>query len=659
MAEAPTGTVTLLFTDIEGSTRLWETQPTAMRAALARHDALMRHCISDHRGHLFKTGGDAFYAAFHTASDAVSAALAAQRALHREPWPEGAKLRVRMALHSGAVELRDADYFGAPLNRVARLLAAAHGGQTLVSESTRDLCRDDLPPLGSLNPLGVHALKDLARPEAVFQLCHPDLPQTFPPLKSRATTAPDKETPSIAVLPFINMSPNADDEYFADGLAEELLNVLTKIRGLRVAARSSAFTFKGKDATVGEVGRALNVATVLEGSVRKAGNRLRISVQLVKVANGYHVWSERYDRTLDDIFAVQDDIAQSVVTELRTTLLGEAVVGNDASDVKAQVAVAVKGRATDAEAYQLYLQAVYFIERENREDMTKAVGYLKQALKRDPEFALAWAELGRAHMSAAGHGWSSAATAFECAREAVASALACEPELAEGYTHLGWIQMMYDWNWSGAEASYVRALALAPGNAAVLRRAGVLHQLLGRYDDAIGLFRRSIEKDPLNGGTYSNLAITLYAVGRLEEAAAACRKALELSPQQVYPRVTLAHILIAQDRPDEALSEASLLEADEPMRVWVLAIIHHAAGRSTEAQEALEQLITKHAATAAYWIAQVYAARGEIDFAFQWLERAFVQRDAGLAHAKIIPLLRPLHVDPRWRPFMRKMGFPD
>lgn len=658
MEEAPTGTVTLLFTDIEGSSQLWETRPTAMRVALARHDTLIRHCIDSHRGHVFKTGGDAFYAAFHTASDAVAAALVAQRALHREPWPEGARLRARMALHSGAVERRDADYFGAPLNRVARLLAAAHGGQTLVSESTHDLCRDDLPPLASLKPLGAHALKDLARPEAVFQLCHPDLPQTFPPLKSQATP-PAEETPSIAVLPFVNMSRNEDDEYFADGLAEELLNVLTKIRGLRVAARSSAFTFKGKGATVGEVGRALNVATVLEGSVRKAGDRLRISVQLVKVADGYHVWSERYDRTLEDIFAVQDDIAQSVVKELRTTLLGEAVVGNDASDVTAQVAIAVKGRATDAEAYQLYLQARYFIERENREDTTKAFGYLERALGRDPAFALAWAELARAHMSAAGHGWTPAANAFERAREAVASALASEPDLAEAYTHLGWIQMMYDWDWSGAEASYVRALALAPGNAAVLRRAGVLHQLLGRYDVAIGLFRRSIEKDPLNGGTYNNLAITLYAVDRLEEAASACRKALEFAPQQVYPRVTLAHILIAQDRPGEALAEASLLEIEEPMRVWVLAIIHHAAGRSTEAQEALEQLVTKQAATSAYWIAQVYAARGENDLAFQWLERAFAQHDAGLAHAKIIPLLRPLHVDPRWRPFMRKMGFAD
>src|SRR5260370_21284493 len=176
MADLPTGTVTLMFTDIEGSTRLWEAHAAAMRTALARHDALLRHCIADHAGHVFKTGGHAFCAAFHTAADALAAALEAQRALHREPWPEAAKLRVRMALHSGAVDMRDGDYFGAPLNRVARLLAAGHGGQTLLSESTHDLCRDHLPPLASVKPLGEHGLKDLARREAVFHPFHPDMP---------------------------------------------------------------------------------------------------------------------------------------------------------------------------------------------------------------------------------------------------------------------------------------------------------------------------------------------------------------------------------------------------------------------------------------------------------------------------------------------------
>src|ERR1700681_650052 len=241
----PTGTVTFLFTDIEGSTRLWESQQAAMQVALPRHDALVRGCIKAHAGHVFKTGGDAFCAAFHTASDALAAALEAQRALHAERWPESARLRVRMALHTGAVEIRDSDYFGAPLNRVARLLAAGHGGQTLLSESTHDLCRDHLPPLASVKALGSHGLKDLGRPEAVFQLCHPDLPQSFPALKSQVAPA-DKEMPSIAVLPFINMSRNEENEYFADGLSEELLNVLAKIRGLRVASRTSAFSFKGK-----------------------------------------------------------------------------------------------------------------------------------------------------------------------------------------------------------------------------------------------------------------------------------------------------------------------------------------------------------------------------------------------------------------------------
>ncbi len=214
----PTGTVTFLFTDIEGSTRLWEAQPEAMPAALARHDELMRYAIGARSGHVFKTVGDAFCAAFHTAPDALAAALEAQRALHLERWPEAVKLRVRMALHTGAVELRDHDYFGAPLNRVARLLAVGHGGQTLLSESTHDLCRDHLPPLAGVKALGEHGLKDLARREAVFQLWHPDLPSSFPPLRSQSAPV-DQQTPSIAVLPFVNMSRDEENEYFADGLS--------------------------------------------------------------------------------------------------------------------------------------------------------------------------------------------------------------------------------------------------------------------------------------------------------------------------------------------------------------------------------------------------------------------------------------------------------
>jgi TolB-like protein/Flp pilus assembly protein TadD len=474
---------------------------------------------------------------------------------------------------------------------------------------------------------------------------------------AHAVATPVHEPTSIAVLPFVNRSHDPEDEYFSDGLADELLNVLTKIRGLRVAARSSAFTFKGKGATVAEVGRTLNVATVLEGSVRKAGNRIRISVQLVKVADGYYLWSESYDRTLEDIFAVQDDIAQSVVKELRSTLLGEAVDAKATTEATAQVAAAVKGRATDAEAHRLYLQGRHFVNRFTREDIAKGIEHLKQALDRDPEFALAWVSLSAAYAEEAGQSWVPLAAGLGRAREAAARALALEPKLAEAHAATGWIRMNYDCDWRGAEASFGRALELAPGNAAGLRHAAGLAFRLGRLDEAIKLWGRAIEQDPLNASAYHSLGITLDAADRLAEAEQAYRKALELAPQRHGAHAFLGLNLLAQGRSDEALDEA--LREPESWRFYALAIIHHAAGRRAEADAALNELIAKHAGDAAFQIAVVYAARGEMDLSFQWLERAYVQRDPGLSDLKCISLLRPLRADPRWGALLRKMGLAD
>ena len=460
---------------------------------------------------------------------------------------------------------------------------------------------------------------------------------------------------SIAVLPFVNRSRDEEDAYFSDGLADELLNLLAKIRGLRVAARTSAFHFRGKDATIAEVGRTLNVATVLEGSVRKAGTRVRISVQLVKVADGYHLWSETYDRTLEDIFAVQDDIANSVVKELRPTLLGEEADSDVGHQVKAEVARAAKGRATDPEAHRLYLLARHLIDRFTREETAKAIEYLQQALARDPEFALACVELGRAYGNQAGQGWAPAAEGHERAREAVERALELEPDLAEGHAAMAWIRGGHDWDWRGAEASLRRALELAPGNATVLRRAGVLAWDLGRLDEAIGLYRRSLEQDPLSAGAYNHLGLALHAADRLAEAEAAFRKALELAPQGSATRSFLSLTLLAQSRGEQARTEA-MREPDVAFRLWALAIVHHAAGRRAESDEALRELTAKHTADAAYQVAKVHAARGEADAAFEWLERAYAQGDDGLADMKTSPDLRPLHGDPRWSAFLRRMG---
>src|SRR6266700_6506680 len=422
-----------------------------------------------------------------------------------------------------------------------------------------------------------------------------------------AVTLPSNESPSIAVLPFVNRSRDEEDEYFSDGLADELLNVLSKIRGLRVAARSSAFTFKGKGATVADVGRALNVATVLEGSVRKAGARMRISVQLVKVADGYQLWSETYDRTLEDIFAVQDDIAQSVVKELRTTLLGEMVDAKAGNEVTAAVAAAAKGRSTDPEAHRLYLQGRHFIDRFTREDTANGIVYLKKALALEPEFALAQAELGRAYASEADWGWAPATEGYGRARETMARALALEPDLAEGHAGMGWIRMLHDWDWRGAVTSYRRSLELAPGNALVLHQGSLLAGCMGHLEEAIGLARRSVEQDPLSASAHFFLGTTLFAADRFSEAEAAARKALDLSPQRAGTRAWLAIALFKQGRGDEALAEA-LREPEEWARLHALAIIHHGAGHPADSDAALRELTAKYATSAAYQVAEVHGA---------------------------------------------------
>jgi TolB-like protein/Tfp pilus assembly protein PilF len=653
MANRPAGTVTLLFTDIEGSTRLWEAHATAMRAALARHDALLKSCIEEHEGSVFKTGGDAFCAAFHTAPDALAAALQAQRALSREPWPEAAKLSVRMALHTGAVEVRDGDYFGPTLNRVARLLAAGHGGQTLLSESTHDLCRDQLPPLASVKALGAHGLKDLGRPEAVFQLCHPELRQSFPPLKSQAAPA-EKDAPSIAVLPFVNMSRDEENEYFADGLSEELLNVLAKIRGLRVASRTSAFSFKGKDVDIPTVAQKLNVGTVLEGSVRKSGKRVRITAQLIEVASDSHLWSETYDRELDDIFAVQDDIAQSVVKELRAALLPERSAEAADRAVAAVVAQAAAGRTSNTEAFQLYLQGKFFGERVTQADTDKAIDLFQRALAIDPQFGLAWAGLSRMHQVQAGFGFAPIDEGFERGRLAAQEAVRVAPDLAEAHAELGTIFQMHDWNWTAAESCFGRALELAPGSASALLSAGEFARIRGRLEEAAELIGRALVLDPLSARAQRRAALISVVAGRFDEAATAFQHSIDLAPAAGLSHAFLALTRLRQGRAAEALPIAEA-ESHDVFRNLALAMIHHALGHATESNAALQALIDGYGWTAAYQVAEAWAHRGEIDKAFEWLERAHAHRDPGVVYVLTDVFLAPLHGDPRWQPFLQRV----
>jgi len=344
------------------------------------------------------------------------------------------------------------------------------------------------------------------------------------------------------------------------------------------------------------------------------------------------------------------------VKELRTALLGEDVDSDASGQAKAEVARAAKGRATDPEAHRLYLLARHLIDRMTREDMAKATEYLREALERDPEFALAWSELGFAYTREAGFAWIPVMEGFEKARDAVTRALALEADLPEGHARLGWIQMYHDRDWRGAEASFRRALELAPRNAEALSMAGSLAYDLNRLDESIGLSHRALEQDPLSSLNYNRLGLALHHAGRFEEAVAAFHKALELAPQRGGTRAYLSLPLYAMGREKEALAEATA----EPMlwaRLWSLGMLHHAMGHSEESDKALHALIEAHGQDATTQIAEVCAARGEIDAAFEWLDRAYADRDPGLSEMLNSPPLRSLHGDPRWAALVKKMGF--
>ncbi|MDH3745876.1 MAG: protein kinase [Acidobacteriota bacterium] len=460
-----------------------------------------------------------------------------------------------------------------------------------------------------------------------------------------ASVAPIPGYASIAVLPFVDMSPEKDQEYFTDGLSEELLNVLAQIRDLKVAGRTSSFQFKGRTEDLRIIGEKLGVASILEGSVRKAGEQVRITAQLVNVADGFHLWSQSYDRTLEDIFAVQDDIAASVAEALQVTLLGGPTGDSQARD-------------TNPGAYNLYLQGQHFGKLTSQEDLARAVDYFEEALALDPDYAPAWAGLAAARIAQTNQAYQPFDDGFRLAREAAMRAIELDDGLAEGWAALGDIKGAYDWDWAGAEMALGKARALAPGNATVVLAAADLSSALGRTDQAIAFARRAVELDPLSISAQYSLGTELMEAGHAQEAEGTFLKVLELQPKRSGARMRLGLIELSRSRFEAALAEIRQ-ESTPHWRRYGLALVYHAQGRPEEAEAALIEMTEKYGDDAAFQLAEIHAYRDEPDMAFEWLERGYSHRDPGLAFVKASPFLHNLHDDPRWPVFLEKMGLPE
>lgn len=443
---------------------------------------------------------------------------------------------------------------------------------------------------------------------------------------------------SIAVLAFVNMSDDPGNEYFSDGISEELLNLLATIPGLRVTARTSSFSFKGKEVSIADIARELNVAYILEGSVRKNENRVRVTAQLIETGSGTHVWSKTYDRTLNDIFALQDEIAGNVVDSLKITLLGEAVP---------------KVRETDPEAYVLYLQCRHFSVGE-LEELRRGERYCRQSLEIDPDYAPTWERLGAIYSNLTISGYVDFEYGYEQAKEFVQHALELDPNFAGAHAGLGWKAMMYDRDLPKAAAHFQAALELAPSDYGVLGRASVFAETLGRFEQAIALADKALAVNPLGSAVYGNIAIVHCWAGQFERANERFEKYLELKSSK-FGNPWRAQCYLLQGQPEKALEEARRVE-QESRRLWVQSMALYDLNRFEESDRTLYELIQKYPDEAASFIAENYAWRGDIDPAFEWLNRAMSEKQYMWGSLVFDPAFAKLHSDPRWADIRARDG---
>jgi len=459
-------------------------------------------------------------------------------------------------------------------------------------------------------------------------------------------TPPRSQKIMLAVLPFENLTGDPNKEYLADGLTEETISQLGRLNPeqLGVIARTSVMGYKHKNERLDQIGRDLSVQYVLENSLRESGNQIRLTAQLIQVKDQTHLWSQDYDYPLKDAIAVEDDVAKAVAHEIRVRLTSK------------QQAELAQSHPVNPEAFDAYLQGYSFFERNTNKDMDMAAKYYERATQLDPSYALAWVGLSRVRNRQANVGLIPAEEGHRLAREAVERALALNPNLAEAHAQMGRIKQQVDFDWVGADASIQQAIALEPGGPDIVRLAAFSAAILGRLDEALPLHRRAVDLDPLNADSWEQLAETEFFMGQLDEAVADCKKALELNPDVVAARMWLSQIYVMQGRQD-ALPEIELVR--HPFeRASLYAIAYYALGREKESDAALSELIAKYHEGGAYQIAEVCAFRNQSDEAFEWLDRAYAQRDSGLIETKVDPLLKSLHSDPRYAAFLKKLNFP-
>ena len=629
----------MMLTDMVGFSALTQRDERLALRLLREQDRLVLPILRKYHGRKVKSLGDGYLVEFASALDAVRSAVSVQAAAHaRNERGGGDGFELRIGIHLGDVVHRDDDVFGDAVNIASRIQPLADPGGVCVSRQVYDQVFNKIGV--RLISSGIPELKNISTPIEVYKL---DLPSAHP-----VRASPRTHEPRVAVLPLANISGRTADEYFVDGMTEELIQTLSKIAGLRVIGRASVMRYKAASATPAEIARELGVSAVVEGGVRKAGNRIRVTARLLDAAGSDTLWSQDYDRTLGDVFALQSEISRRIADSLQVKILGteREILGRPITASPSAHATYLKGR------FQLNLRT--------EESLRQALGSFGEALKDDPRFALAHAGISDAYSTLAWLEYVRPRSAFPSARKAALRALELDSTLAEAHTALGFVRFLYDRSWVEAERDFRRAIAFNPNYPTAHQFYSDLLKAMGRLDEALVEINRALELDPVSLGINTALGHVLYLSRRYDDAIAQYRRALDLNPNFAQAHLWFGRPYLEKGMFGPAIDEVRTAVRLTHESTMSLAVLGHAlasAGRPKEAQQILSTLAKRGRSqyVPSYWIALVYVGLRDKERAFQWLRRAEDERSAWLAWVKVEPRFDNLRSDPRFGRLLRRL----
>jgi TolB-like protein/Tfp pilus assembly protein PilF len=631
----------IMFTDMVGYTAMMQVDEQKAKQNRDRHRQVLKDKTQAHHGLILQYYGDGTLSVFGSAIEAVLCAVEIQTELQKDP-----QIPLRIGLNIGDVVYDDDGIYGDGVNVASRIEAMSVAGGILISDKIYDEIKNH-PELPAMS-LGKFNLKNVKRSIEIYALANKGLKI---PSATDIKGKMNQTLSSIAVLPFVNMSIDPENEYFSDGITEELINALTKVGGLRVTSRTSSFAFKDKREDVRDIGKQLDVSTVLEGSVRKAGDRIRVSAQLINTSDGYHIWSEIYDRKLADIFEVQDELSKKIANTLREKLS----IGDSKTPL-------VKSYTQNIEAYNIYLKGIYYWNKWNPDSVKQSIEFFQKASELEPEFPLAYSGLSRAYSFLGATGFLPSKSSYPKAKEYAMKALEIDDQLSDSHLTLAMVKFLFDWDWQGAEQCFKKAIELNPGSAETYQYYRMYLNVMGREEEAIAAAEKAVKLDPLSVNVLDSLADAYFHAGQYDRAIAQYQKILELDPDFRTALYSLGWAYWQKGETQRALEtfkEAQHQTGHALKGLTQLGYAYAKMGMKKEALDCLAKLkqrkkIEKNVSFHMDF-AVLYSGLNEFDKVFYHLDRAYEEHFGGLIFITGRHW-QEIKSDKRYHELLKKMG---